>query len=57
MNIKGCFSHNNDDWKTPKEIYDYFIKKNYVDPCPFQSEVDNLSNDMGGGRFIYQSTI
>ena len=56
-NIKGCFSHKTDDWETPKEIYDYFIGNGFVDPCPFQSEIDNLKNDMGGGKSIYQSTL
>ena len=49
INKQACFSHGSDNWKTPKEIYDYFMENNYVDPCPFQSEVDNLNTDMGGG--------
>jgi hypothetical protein len=56
-NLKGCFSHNSDDWKTPKEIYDYFIDKGYIDPCPYQCEVDNLNCDMGGGKPFYQPTL
>jgi len=47
-NLKGCFLSNTDDWKTPKEIYNYFISKGYIDPCPYKSEVDNLKIDLGG---------
>lgn len=25
--LKGCYSHITDDWKTPTELYYYFIKK------------------------------
>ena len=46
--LKGCFLHNTDNWQTPKEIYNYFIEKGYIDPCPYMSKVDNLKNDMGG---------
>ena len=46
-NLKGCFLSNTDDWQTPKEIYNYFISKGYIDPCPYKSEVDNLKTDMG----------
>lgn len=42
MNIKGCFLHSSDDWKTPPEIYDYFIQQGYIDPCPFKAEFDGL---------------
>lgn len=45
---QACFSHNSDDWKTPKEIYSYFIENGYIDPCPFQCKTDNLKIDMGG---------
>ena len=47
-NLKGCFLHDTDDWQTPKEIYDYFINKGFIDPCPYQCKVDNLKNDLGG---------
>lgn len=41
---KVLFSHNTDNWKTPKEIYNYFIiEKNCTDPCPYMSKEDNLN--------------
>jgi site-specific DNA-methyltransferase (adenine-specific) len=46
--LKGCFLSNTDDWQTPKEIYNYFMSKGYIDPCPYKSEVDNLKIDLGG---------
>lgn len=42
-NIKGCLLHNNDDWRTPSDLYNAFINKGYFDPCPYLSKVDNLS--------------
>lgn len=38
-NLKGCFSHKTDDWKTPKNIYKKFVEDTgFFDPCPFQCE-------------------
>lgn len=48
MKSNIVFSKESDHWETPKDIYNYFIKKKYIDPCPFHSEVDNLKNDLGG---------
>ena len=48
MKGNGVFSSNTDNWRTPKEIYNYYLAKGYIDPCPFQCEIDNLKNDMGG---------
>lgn len=31
---KVLLSKKTDDWSTPKEIYDYFMNKGYVVPCP-----------------------
>lgn len=47
MKGREVFSHNTDDWRTPSDIYKYFIDNGYVDPCPFKSKTDNLLNDMG----------
>ena len=30
-NIKACLSSNTDDWKTPSELFNYFMKKGYRD--------------------------
>ena len=35
--LAGCFSHNTDHWRTPTEIYNFFISEGYIDPCPFPS--------------------
>ena len=39
------FSHKTDHWATPKAIYNEYMKKGYVDPCPLNCEVDNLKNE------------
>ena len=38
MKIDGCMLHRTDDWKTPKLLYDTFMKLGFVDCFPFQSE-------------------
>ena len=48
MKGNGVFSSKTDDWKTPIDIYNYFMNNNYIDPCPFQCETNNLEIDMGG---------
>lgn len=41
--LKGCFSHNSDDWSTPKDIYNHFINNlGCIDPCPLNSKINNL---------------
>lgn len=45
-NIKACLSHNTDDWKTPSNIYDYFVKKhNYIDCFQYKADYDEFEND------------
>ena len=46
-NKEACFMHNTDDWKTPKELYDLFMKNGLIDPCPFQCKENNLIKDFG----------
>ena len=41
-NLKGCYSHLSDHWRTPSEIYNYFINNDYIDPCPFMADFDGL---------------
>lgn len=45
MNLKGCFSHNSDDWATPSDIYKHFIEDcKCIDPCPLNYPSDNRFN-------------
>lgn len=42
--LDTLMSHKTDDWKTPKKLYDYFIKDLHcIDPCPYKSKINNLS--------------
>ena len=43
MNTKTLFSHETDHWKTPTQLYKYFMQNGFIDPCPFHSEEDNLN--------------
>ena len=47
MNTKVLFSKESDHWSTPKTIYDYFMNKRFVDPCPLHCEENNLLKDFG----------
>lgn len=42
MKGKTIFSHNTDDWRTPTDLYNYFMSF-CKDPCPYKSEIDNLN--------------
>ena len=52
MNLKGCFSRESDNWETPKELYNYFMKKGYYDPCPLNSKEDGLKKDWDRYNFV-----
>lgn len=42
--LKGCFSHKSDDWRTPSLLYNAFIGKGFIDCFPFHSDKDELNN-------------
>ena len=43
--IKGCLSHNTDDWSTPSKLYNAFMDQGYIDPCPLNANFDGLRID------------
>ena len=43
--LAGCFSHNTDHWRTPTEIYNFFMSEGYIDPCPFHADFDGLTRE------------
>lgn len=44
-NLKGCYSHKTDDWRTPLDIYNAFMQNGYIDCFPFQSDYDEFQKD------------
>lgn len=50
--IDVMFSKKSDHWRTPKELYERFMDGGYVDPCPFESEYDNLDVDFGNVKMF-----
>lgn len=52
MNLKGCFSHKSDIWETPKDIYEYFMKRDYFDPCPINPKFNGLEIDWKERNFV-----
>ena len=43
--LAGCFSHNTDHWRTPTEIYNFFMQSGYIDPCPFMADFNGLERE------------
>jgi site-specific DNA-methyltransferase (adenine-specific) len=62
MKNKQLFTSLNQDWRTPKILYDELNKefKFDFDPCPENSKIDGLSIDWGMCNFVnppYKSNI
>lgn len=51
-NIKACLTSNNQIWQTPKNIYDYYCKKDYFDPCPINPTFDGLKIEWYAKNFV-----
>ena len=49
---KVLFSKEIDNWKTPKEIYDYYMRNGFFDPCPYMSEFDGLEIEWKDKNFV-----
>lgn len=52
MKIDACLSHNHDNWRTPKVIYDKFMSWNYIDCFKFKSQEDELENNYKNKRLF-----
>lgn len=53
-NLKVCFSHKSDDWKTPSWLYDYFISLGFLDLFPYKAKFNQFLrvNYKGQNLFI-----
>lgn len=49
---KVLFSKNSDNWRTPTEIYESYMKHNYFDPCPYESNFDGLEIEWKSSNFV-----
>ena len=52
MKGKGVFLHESDHWATPKKLYNWYMEKGFIDPCPLHSKEDNL-NKIYDGKKIF----
>lgn len=52
MKIKACLTSNNQFWRTPKKIYDYYMKNGYFDPCPVNPQFDGLNIEWYQKNFV-----
>ena len=49
---KVLFSRKSDNWSTPKVMYDFYVKNNYFDPCPLNSNFDGLEISWKEKNFV-----
>ena len=54
FNIKGLMSSNNQDWRTPKHIYEQLDKEFHFDfdPCPNDPKFNGLAIEWGKINYI-----
>ena len=54
MKLKGCFLSNNQNWRTPKKLYEELNKEfNFnFDPCPVNPTFDGLNIEWGKCNFV-----
>lgn len=43
MKGNAVFLHQTDHWATPKKLYNWYMKRGYIDPCPLHCKEDNLN--------------
>lgn len=48
----ACFSSNSTHWSTPKDLYNAFMIKGYLDPCPLHCTYNSLSIDYYGKKLF-----
>ena len=49
---KILFSRKSDNWRTPKVLYDEYIKEGFFDPCPYNSNFDGLKIEWKDKNFV-----
>ena len=52
MNLKGWYSHESDNWATPRNIYKFYMERGCYDPCPLNSSFDGLSIEWKEQNFV-----
>ena len=53
FNTKGLLTSNKQNWKTPTNIYNRFVKEyEFFDPCPVNPEFDGLNIDWKELNFV-----
>lgn len=46
------FSRKTDNWATPKVMYEFYIRNDYFDPCPLNSEFNGLEIEWKEKNFV-----
>lgn len=52
MNIKACLSHKSDEWASPTLLYQAFMRKGYIDPCPLGGQINALDTTYKNKRLF-----
>ena len=45
MNLKGCYSHKSDDWKTPLDLYWAFMNQGFIDCFKYESTYNEFERE------------
>lgn len=52
MNILASLSHKSDEWATPSLLYQAFMRKGYIDPCPLGGQINALETTYKNKRLF-----
>ena len=52
MNIIASLTHKSDEWATPMLLYEAFINKGYIDPCPLGCQKNALETTYENTRLF-----
>lgn len=52
MNILASLSHKSDEWATPTLLYQAFMRKGYIDPCPLGGQINALETTYENKRLF-----
>ena len=52
MNILASLSHKSDEWATPSLLYQAFMRKGYIDPCPLGGQINALETSYENKRLF-----
>ena len=52
MNLKGCMSHNTDNWKTPSILLNTLKEHGWIDTFPYMADYDELQKNYWNSKLF-----